>query len=281
MPYPSLQLVDQKAGSYSSDMQITNRSEDDLKVQYEFLKEAYNNACSVKSSMLAKVSSHASAYFVLAGFYAYVFNELWKLDGWQKDFSVVFISIGALFLLTAGVFTFSFLQVSGGVRARFHDIRALNGSTTLSQAKHAYINWFASKSENLVLASKIKNIELNVVVAFLLIVVLWLFVFFSGADSGLKGGLQYESDLELQILNGDGVLDKEELSRLFDIVNSSDTRSADQYIVLSSNSADAEIYSGVVGMIKLVVGSSKVSELRLSSSSGFKDRIVIKIKKEG
>ena len=281
MAYPSVQLVDQKAESYCLEMQGTNRSEEDLKVQYEFLKEAYNNACSTKSSMLSKVSSHASTYLVLAGFYAYVFNEVWKLDGWQKDSATIFICIGILFLITAGVFTFSFLQVSSEIRAGFADVRAPNGSSYLAQAKHAYVNWYASKIENTVLASKIKNIELNMVVAFLLVVVLWVFVFISGDKQKVTDEVQDVTDLEVQILNGEGVLDKESLGEFFDIISSSKSRSADQYVVLSSNSVDTGIYSGLVGVAKSVAGNSNVSELRLSDSSGLKSGIIIKIKKGG
>ncbi|MOA61964.1 hypothetical protein D3C78_1872400 [compost metagenome] len=49
--------------------------------------------------------------------------------------------------------------------------------------------------------------------------------------------------------------------------------------MLSSNSADTEIYSGLVGVARSVVGSDHVSELRLSSSSGLKSSIIVKIKK--
>jgi len=277
--YPSVQLVDQKAESYCLDMQGTNRSEEDLKVQYEFLKEAYNNACSTKSSMLSKVSSHASTYLVLAGFYAYVFNEIWKLEGWQRNSATIFICVGILFLITAGFFTFSFLQVSSEIRASFADVRAPNGSSYLAQAKHAYVNWYASKLENMVLASKIKNIELNMVVAFLLVVALWVFVFVSGDKQKVTDKVQDVTDLEVQILNSEGVLDKEGLGEFFDVISSSKGRSADQYIVLSSNSVDAEIYSGLVGVARSVVGSSHVSELRLSNSSGLKSSIIVKVKK--
>lgn len=279
MAYPSTQLVDQKAESYFLEMQRENRSEEDLKVQYEFLKEAYNNACTAKSSMLSKVSSHASTYLVLAGFYAFVFNEIWKLDGWQRNSAVVFICIGVLFLLTAGVFIFSFLQVSSEVRARFAEVRAKGGSSYLAQAKHAYVNWYASKFENMVLASKIKNIELNFVLAFLLVVSLWIFVFVYGGKEGVSNEVKYVDDFELQILNGDGVLDKEGLGKFFDVISSSKDRSVDRYVVLSSDSVDAAIYSGLVSVAKSVVGDSYVSELRLSSSSGLKNSIIIKVKK--
>lgn len=279
MPYPSAPLVDQKAESYFLEMHRENRSEEDLKVQYEFLKEAYNNACAAKSSMLSKVSSHASTYLVLAGFYAFVFNEVWKLDGWQRNSAVVFICMGVLFLLTAGVFIFSFLQVSSEVRARFAEVRAKGGSSYLAQAKHAYVNWYASKYENMVLASKIKNIELNVVLAFLLIVNLWIFVFVCGGKEELSHEVKYVDELELHILNSDGVLDKEGLGKFFDVISSSKGRSVDQYVVLSGDSVDADIYSGLVSIAKSVVGESYVSELRLSSSSGLKNSIIIKVKK--
>ena len=277
--YPSTQIVDQKAETYCLEMKNTNRPEEDLKVQYEFLKEGYNNACASKSSMLSKVSSHASTYLVLAGFYAYVFNELWKLDGWQKTSAAIFISVGVLFLITAGVFAFSFLQVSSEIRSRFSDVKAPDGSSYLAQAKHAYINWYASKLENTVLASKIKNIELNMVVALLLVVALWGFVFVSGDKQKKAEGAKFAADLEIQILNSEGVLDKEGLSKFFDVISGSRERSLDQYVVLSSNSADAEIYSGLIGVARSVVGSDHVSELRLSSSSGLKSSIIIKVKK--
>lgn len=277
--YPSIQLVEQKADKYYLDMKNNSRTDKELEIQYEFLKEAYNNACTSKSSMLSKASYHVSTYLVLTGFYAYVFNELWKLEGWQKLSASFFIFGGVVFLVTAGVFIFSLLQISSEVRSTFKEVKVLAGSTCIGQAKSAYINWYASKEENNVLASQVKNTEMNMIIAFLIIAALWVFVFISGSNQEMEKSSWPAAGLEIQILNSDGILNENGLRNFFDILKNSNSRPSDQYMILSGRASNSEIYSSFVGLTKAVVGHDHVSELYLSSSSGIRGRLIIKIEK--
>lgn len=276
--YPSIELVEQKSQEYYALMQSDQKTDQELEVHYEFLKESYNNACASKSSMLSKTSSHASTYLVLAGFYAYVFNEIWNLDGWQKHSASFFIFCGVLFLLTSGVFIFSLLQVSSEIRSTFTDLKKSEGSIYLKQAKSAYENWYASKEENKVLASKIKNIELNMIVSFLVVAAVWVFVFASGNKTDIKENSDLTANLEIKILNGSGELEGSSLNEFIGLLNNYKSHSVDRYVIFSSNFVGAEVYSSLVGLAKAVAGRDNISEFPLSSSYGLKNRVIVKIK---
>lgn len=181
---PTQDQIDNKTTTYLRD--ITNIPNQEISIQYEFLKESFNTNCNTRSSLETKVSSYSSSYLVLAAFYAYSFNEYWPLNG------VIFYILSFLFitgffpLISCGAMILSFFKVKDTVRATFRDLKPKGKSTIKNQAAAAYTNWFASKSENTALATCVKNIESYMASAVATVFILWAATFLIKADNTRK-----------------------------------------------------------------------------------------------
>lgn len=276
---PNQTQIDLKASDYYNDISSQSRPDEEIALHYEFLKEAYNNNTSTRSSLETKVSSHASTYLILAGFYAYVFNELWKIKGWQGDIALGWFLLSLPFLASTGYFIFNFFQVGGVVRASFREIKPASKATQYQQAKGAYINWFSSMNENQTLATYVKNIETNMVTAFLLVAMLWIFVFFSGNSATKEPPKPTNTNFEFAVVDEAGSLNKKGISQLLNNLHPAGKKK-DTYYIISSTPPSDELYSSVLGFIKAVAGSDRVVELKLDDSSRLGSSIIVKIKGE-
>lgn len=276
---PDQNTVDAKATAYRND--ISTQSDAEIAIQYDFLKEAYNNNCNTRSSLETKVSSHASTYLVLIGFYAYVFNELWKLNDWQHTVALGWYIAGSAPLISTGIFIFTFFRIDSVVRATFRDLKTPGNSTPQNQASHAYTNWFASKGENTALATYVKNIEINMALSLAIVVPLWIFVFASNnAASEANKAKPHESvkpGLEIAIVDQHGALNKTSLSLLLDTLKLANNDKKAKYFVLSGTHHDKILYSSIINFVRAYLGSERVTELRLSEQLSPGESVIIKI----
>jgi hypothetical protein len=278
-PPPDQKTIDAKTADYLTD--IDGRSDDDVSIQYEFLKENYNNNCNSRSSLETKVSSHASTYLVLAGFYAYVFNELWKLSDWQYILALTLYLTGFLFLASAGIFIFTFFRIGNSVRAAFRDLKPMGKSTIKIQSALAYTNWYASNAENRALATYVKNIELNMAKSLAIVAPLWLFIFISNnvTIEATKGDIHNKTapNLEISVVGRDGKLNKQAFSALLETLNSTDSHKESKYVILSGTTKDKELYSSIISIVRAFADKQSIIELHFSDQLQLGNSVIIKI----
>ncbi|MFM0244915.1 hypothetical protein [Paraburkholderia sediminicola] len=177
---PTQYDIDAKTGVFATS--IANQTPLELDVQYEFLKESYNNYVSAKSSIESRISSHLTVYFFVMGFYAFLLGEILKL---KYSFLFLIVAIlyfaGILFLLSTGILIWSAIKVRGIVRAMFKDLRA--SPTLAKRTELAYTNWYAARGENFVLASLVKNLESALLFSVLIAVTLWFVAYIGGGEN--------------------------------------------------------------------------------------------------
>lgn len=252
---PNQEEVDQKTNDYVSAQ--SENSEEKIKIQYEFLKEAYNNNSEVKSSLETRVASYMTAYFVLLGFLAYLFNEIWKLKP-EGTFKYLFflVVMAGLFLSSAGIFIWSFLRVKSTTRSTFKDLR-LN-TCTLQLAASAYTNWYASKGENNSLASHVKNIESNIFIALVISVFLWFFVLQNPTKIATPSIKESKKTHSYLVVDRDG---KHHESALLSMLSLKKNNENYDYFVIYGQGASESKIQVHVDILKLYLGAKTPIQL--------------------
>ncbi|WP_330206683.1 hypothetical protein [Pseudomonas sp. AM14(2022)] len=264
-PMPSQAEVDNKTDSFRKHLTSTSASTEAANIQYESLKERFNQNTSIKSSFDNKVSAYASSYVVLLGFYAYLFNEMWKLTNNNLFYtSCVVIFICALFTATAGLYIWGFLKLKNTIRSRFFDLKT--EPTAQNQAVLTYTNWYSSEKEGTVHASYIRNIETNMATSLLLGLGLWIFVFLSSNYLSSQTHPPLSTAQETEIINESGDLKKQNLSTLLSIIQNADSSQNYTLYVISNAEVQSSIKEQVIKTLKLLLTPEKIKEVNLSTS---------------
>lgn len=263
--------VDQKTADYS--VVVKSLKDDEIAIQYEFLKEGFNNNCTSRSSMETKVSSYASTYLVLVAFYAYIFNEVWGLSGVEYFSAMGLFLIGLFPLISCGLVVLSFFRISGVVRAAFSDIKASGHATPASQVALAYTNWYASKGENRALASYVKNIESYMAGALVLVFFLWIYIFIiESVDRA--GSTENVVGQELTIIDSRGQVDRAAMSKFIAQLTTADS---DKVYIISGPATDKSAYSHVVEFVKLFLTHQDLVEISLGKQEVLGSSVIVKL----
>lgn len=264
--------VDQKADAFFRVIQ--SQTPEELAIQYEYLKEAFNNNEDSKSSLETRVSAHITTYFALLGLYGYIVTLMLHESGSMVVISWLALLVGFIFLAAAAAFMWSILQVKGVTRSAFKDLR--QSPDLMTQARLAYTNWYASKDETRVRASLVKNAESNLILSLCVGVILWAFVQFGvvGTDDRVDtASLEFAQ----QVIRADGSLD---IASTKNLVRKVDVDSKISLAVISSPGENKK-RDRIVDFLRLLTDESRVEDLRVRSVELSDKRVIVatKVKK--
>ncbi|MDP9651594.1 hypothetical protein [Paraburkholderia caledonica] len=246
-------------------------TDEQVNLQYEFLKERFNNNEDAKSSLETRLASHITSYFALTGFYGYILTMLLPPSpgAWLAWF--VF-GCGCLFMIACGAFIWSGLQVKGVVRSTFKDLAADISSRT--QAALAYTNWYASRQEVRALASQVKNVEMNMILALCIAVPLWIAVqFIMSRPEGVPRDTDDRSTMMTEVVNPDGTFATKNVAALLATLGKGFSSGGEKFVMVSGQQANLN-RDRIAGILKLSSGEDNVRDIRLPQS-GWGDASVI------
>lgn len=265
--------IDQAADAFSKNVNGQNDSE--LSIQYEFLKERFNTNENSKSSLETRVSAHITTYLALLGVYGYILTLLLRESGRLAEISWGILAFGCVFLVAAATFMWPLLQVKGVTRSTFSELRTK--PTLLTQARLAYINWYASQDEIHIRSSQAKNAELNIILALFISIPLWIFVQFFVVQTDVSLASRLAPDeLPQQVVSADGSIRPSALRSIIEIDTSTES------VVLTAISAPRENPSRdrVVGLLRSIYGETRVEDLRIHSDQFVDKRTIITVRKQ-
>lgn len=275
-PMPVQNDVDYKTISYRNHLAATSASTEAAQIQYESLKERFNQNSSIKSSFDNKASAYASTYVVLLGFYAYVFNEIWKLGNKNAFYaSCAALLVCSLFTATSGLYIWGFLKLKNTIRSKFSDLKL--DPSPQNQAVLAYTNWYSSEKESTVHASYIRNIESNLAVSVFLGLGLWLSVFLSTSYLSTSDQTAPSESHELMIINEMGELQKQNLSALLSLIKEARNDGGFTLYAISNYTEKSPAREETINILNFFLSSEKIKKISLQSNSSIRKSMTIKL----
>lgn len=274
-PMPTQTDVDKKTNLFRAHLAATPTTEA-AHIQYESLKERFNQNSSIKSSFDNKASAYASTYVVLLGFYAYVFNEIWKLGNntFFYSFCVALLTC-CLFTATSGLYIWGFLKLKNTIRSKFSDLK--RDPSAHNQAALAYTNWYSSEKESTVHASYIRNIEVNLAISVFLGLGLWLSVFL--CSSYLSGSNQPSpsDSRETLVVNESGELQKQNLSALLSIIKEASIDGNFTLYTISNDAESSPMREETMNILKFFLSPENIKTINIHSNKTIKKSMIIKL----
>jgi hypothetical protein len=265
----SQQTIDKQTTDYRN--RTETLTDKQLDIQYEFLKERFNNNEDAKSSLETRLASHITSYFALVGFYGYILTLILPHSpvSWIAQF--VF-GCGCLFMIACGAFIWSSLQVKGVVRSTFKDLTA--DASPRTQAVLAYTNWYASRQEVRALASQVKNVESNMILALCIAVPLWIAAqFIMSRLEGVPRDTDDRSAMIAEVVNPDGTFATKNVAELLAKLGKDFSNGGEKFVIVSGQQANRN-RDKIAGILKLSIGEDNVRDIRLPQS-GWGDASVI------
>lgn len=271
----SIGEIDVKTAGYRN--RTSALSDDQLDIHYEFLKERFNNNEDAKSSLETRLASHITSYFALVGFYGYILTLILPLSSNSWKAQIAF-GCGCLFMIACGAFIWSSLQVKGVVRSTFKDLSA--DTTPRTQAVLAYTNWYASKQEVRELASQVKNVESNMIVALCIAVALWIAAqFIMSPTAAVRLGASDGSAAVAEVVDSKGKFVNESVAALLATIGKGFPNGDEKFVIVSGQQANRS-RDRIAGILKLAVGEDNVRDVRLPQSGWADASVVVKLHKE-
>lgn len=269
----SQQTIDTLTANYRTNTSAL--TDQQLEIQYEFLKERFNNNEDAKSSLEARIAAHITSYFALVGFYGYILTMILPISSRSACVAGFVFWIGCLFMLACGAFIWSSMQVKGIVRSTFKDLAA--DTSLRTQAVLAYTNWYASNQEVRALASEVKNVESNMILALCVAVPLWIAAQFimphpEREQPTTDGG----SGMSAKVINANGSFATKEIAALLAELGKHLSDGGEKLVIVSGQHANRN-RDRIVGILKLASGDENIRDIRLPQSDWGDASVVVNL----
>jgi hypothetical protein len=223
--------VNEKADSYQEC--ISEKSDDLVRNQIEFLKDKISMNQSRTSSGYNKTNSYTAIVLVYMGFIAYLLGQVTNLpsENILSRYAVyILIFLAVYYAYNCTLFIKSALSIKGYTRSKFQKLK--ENSSVQKLASAYYTDWYSTNNESQVITSVVANIEKYFTRSFVMSLSVWIILFMGEQSYSLTKEVTNQSG-EYLIFNRLGEFQTSEFIKLIKNVNEGSEK-----IFIVSNSTD-------------------------------------------
>jgi hypothetical protein len=223
--------VNEKVDSYHES--ISEKDDDLVRNQIEFLKYKISMNQSRTSSGYNKTNSYTAIVLVYTGFIAYLLGQIANLPSeniLSRYTAYILIFLAAYYAYNCILFITSVLSVKGYTKSTFGELKQNSSLQKLASAY--YTDWYSTNNESQVITSVVANIEKYFTKSFVMTLSVWIILFIGEKSYLLTKEVTTQSD-EYLIFNRLGEFQTSEFVKLIKNVNEGSEK-----IFIVSNSAD-------------------------------------------
>lgn len=263
--------INSKVDSYQE--YLSNKNDDLIRNQIEFLKDKISLNQSRTASGYNKTNSYTTIVLVYIGFIAYLLEQVVNLSVKAELIQyLVYIltSLSIYYAFNCIVFIKSALLIKGYIRATFRDIK--EDPSLQKLACSYYTDWYSTNNESQVITSLVANIEKYFTRSFSISLFIWIILFTDNHHESTKKHVTNQTD-EYLIFNELGEFQKSVFVRFLSNIGEDN-----ESIFIVSNKTDVN-GSIVSDFIKSTVSNSeRVIEIHLENDVMKTNSVIIKHK---
>lgn len=263
--------VNSKVDSYQE--YLSDKGDDLIRNQVEFLKDKISLNQSRTASGYNKTNSYTAIVLVYMGFIAYLLGQVVNLSGSGilTQYSVYTLTLLSIYYaFNSTLFIKSALSIKGYIRATFRDLKEDSSLQKLACAY--YTDWYSTSNESQVITSVVANIEKCFTRSFVMSLFVWIILFIGEHYDSSKKDIANQSG-EYFIFNELGEFQESEFVKLLSSINE-----GNESIFIVSNKANVN-GSIVSDFVKSTVSNSeRVIEIDLKNDLVNTRSVIIKHK---